>query len=61
MGDAVLKVASAIELDRAEESGIYPYEERPVPDADASIALASALTARPTVRRPRRITIAGQR
>ena len=60
MGHAVLKVPSAIELDRAEESGIYPYE-RPVLDADASTALASALTARPTVRRPRRITIAGQR
>jgi hypothetical protein len=60
MGRTALKVASAIELDSAEESGTYPYE-RPVLDADALIALASAVAAAPAVRRPRRIAIAGQR
>ena len=59
-GQTMLEVASAIELDGAEAIGIYPYE-RPVLDADSSIALAGAVEAAPTVRRPRRITIAGQR
>ena len=60
IGYTALNVAAAIELDNAEESGIYPYE-RQLLDADASIALASTVAAPPTMRRPRRITIAGQR
>jgi hypothetical protein len=58
-GQTSLKVAPAIEVQSGEESRIYPYE-RPLLDADASIAL-STVAAAPTVRRPRRITIEGRR
>ena len=59
-GQTLLKAAPAIELDGGEESRLYPYE-RPLPDANAPFALASAVAAPPTMRRPRRIAIAGQR
>jgi hypothetical protein len=59
-GQTSLKVAPAIEVHSGEESRIYPYE-RPLLDADTSIALASAVAAAPMVRRPRRVTIEGRR
>lgn len=58
-GQTLLKAAPAIRLDGGEDSRIYPYE-RPWPDADAPLAFATALGAAPTIRRPRRIPIAGQ-
>jgi len=59
-GQTLLKAAPAIKLDGGDDSRIYPYE-RPLPDADAPIALAGAVAAPPTMRRPRRIPIAGHR
>jgi hypothetical protein len=60
MGQTLLKAAPAIKLDDGDDSRTYPYE-RPLPDADAPIALAAAVAATPTIRRPRRIPIAGPR
>jgi hypothetical protein len=60
IGQTLLKATPAIKLDGGEDSRIYPYE-RPLPNADAPIALASALAVAPTIRRPRRIPIAGHR
>jgi hypothetical protein len=59
-GQTLLKVAPAINLDGGDDSRIYPYE-RPLPDADTPIALAGAVAAAPTMRPPRRISIAGPR
>jgi hypothetical protein len=59
-GQTLLKAAPAIKLDGGDDSRIYPYE-RPLPDAGAPIALASAVAAARTIRRPRRIPIAGSR
>jgi hypothetical protein len=59
-GQTLLKTMPAIKLDGGEDSRIYPYE-RPLPDADAPLALASAVAAMPTIRRPSRIPIAGRR
>jgi hypothetical protein len=60
VGQTLLKALPAIKLDDAHDSRIYPYE-RPLPDADTPIALASAVAAAPTMRRPSRIPIAGPR
>jgi len=59
-GQMLLKAAAAIKLDGGDDSRIYPYE-RPLPDAGAPLALAAAVAAAPTIRRPRRIPIAAQR
>jgi hypothetical protein len=59
-GQTLLKAAPAINLDGGDDARIYPYE-RPLPDADTPIALAGAVAAAPTMRRPRRISIAGPR
>ena len=59
-GQTLLKAAPAIKLDGGDDSRIYPYE-RPLPNADAPMALAAAIGAAPTIRRPRRIPIAGPR
>lgn len=59
-GQTLLKAAPAIRLDGGDDSRIYPYE-RPLPDPAGPIALASAVAATPTIRRPRRIPIAGHR
>lgn len=59
-GQTLFKAAPAIKLDDGDDSRIYPYE-RPLPDADAPIALVSAVAAAPTMRSPRRIPIAGRR
>jgi hypothetical protein len=59
-GQTLLKAAPAIKLDGGDDSPIYPYE-RPLPDVDAPIVLAAAVAAAPTMRRPRRIPIAGPR
>jgi hypothetical protein len=59
-GQTLLKAAPAIKLDDGDDSRIYPYE-RPLPSTDAPIALAAAIAAAPTMRRPRRIPIAGPR
>jgi hypothetical protein len=56
----LLKAAPAIKLDDGEDSRIYPYE-RPLPNTDAPMALAAAIGAAPTMRRPRSIPIAGPR
>ena len=59
-GQTLLKAAPAIKLDGGDDSRIYPYE-RPLPNTDAPMALAAAIGATPTMRRPRRIPIAGPR
>jgi hypothetical protein len=59
-GQTPLKALPAIKLDGGEDTRIYPYE-RPLPDADAPVALAAAVASAPTIRRPRRIPIAAQR
>jgi hypothetical protein len=58
-GQTLLKALPAIKLD-GEDSRIYPYE-RPLPGVAAPLALASAVAGAPTIRRPRRIPIAGRR
>jgi hypothetical protein len=60
-GQTLIKSAPAIRIDGdGDEGRIYPYE-RPLPDATGAVALAGALAAEPTIRRPRRIEIAGRR
>jgi hypothetical protein len=59
-GQTLIKAAPALRLDGGDEGRIYPYE-RSLPDAASPIALASAIAAPPTVRRPRQIAIAGRR
>jgi hypothetical protein len=59
-GQTLLTAAPAIKLDDDNDSRIYPYE-RPLPDVDAPVALANAVAATPTMRRPSRIPIAGLR
>jgi hypothetical protein len=59
-GQTLLKAAPAIKLDDGDDSRIYPYE-RPLPNTDAPMALAAAIGAAATMRRPRRIPIAGPR
>jgi hypothetical protein len=58
-GQTLLKAAPAIKLDGGDDSRIYPYE-RPLHNTDAPMALAAAIGAA-TMRRPRRIPIAGPR
>jgi hypothetical protein len=60
VGQTLLKALPAIKLDDGEDSRIYPYE-RPLPDAGGPLALAGAVAGALTIRRPRRIPIAGQR
>jgi hypothetical protein len=60
VGQTLLKAVPAIRLDDRDDSRIYPYE-RPLPDPGGPLALAAAVAAAPTIRRPRRIPIAGQR
>jgi hypothetical protein len=60
VGQTLLKALPAIKLDDGGDSRIYPYE-RPLPDAGGPLALAAAVVGAPTIRRPRRIPIAGQR
>lgn len=57
-GQTLLEALPAIKLD-GEDSRIYPYE-RSLPDVDGPLALASAVAVTPTIRRPRRIPIAGR-
>jgi hypothetical protein len=60
-GQTLIKAVPAIKLDGdGDEGRIYPYE-RPLPDAGGPVALAGALAAAPTIRRPRRIAVAGRR
>lgn len=59
-GQTLLKVAPAIKLDDGTEAEIYPYE-RPLPDEQSPLALIGALSATPTIRKPRPIPIAGRR
>jgi hypothetical protein len=59
-GQTLLKALPAIKLDGGDDARIYPYA-RPLPDADAPIALAATVATAPTIGRPRRIPIAGQR
>jgi hypothetical protein len=59
-GRTLLKALPALKLDGDDDARIYPYE-RPLPEADSPIALAAAVAAAPTIRRPRGIPIAGQR
>lgn len=56
----LITASPAIKLGDGSSPAIYPYE-RPLPDSGAPIALAGALVARPTMRRPKRIPIAGRR
>jgi hypothetical protein len=60
VGQTLLTASPAIKLDDGDDSRIYPYE-RPLPDAGVPVALAAAVAGAPTIRRPRRIPIAGQR
>jgi hypothetical protein len=60
VGQTLLTAAPAIKLDGGDDSRIYAYE-RPLPHAGAPLALAAAVARAPTIRRPRRIPIAGQR
>jgi hypothetical protein len=59
-GQTLIKAAPAIRLDGGDDGRIYPYE-RSLPEATSPIALAGAIAAAPTVRRPRRIPVAGRR
>jgi hypothetical protein len=60
VGQTLLKALPAIKLDDGDDSRIYPYE-RPLSDAGGPLALAAAVAGAPTIRRPRRIPIAGHR
>jgi hypothetical protein len=60
VGQTLLTAAPAIKLDGGDDSRIYPYE-RPLPDAGTPVALAAAVAGAPTLRRPRRIPVAGRR
>ena len=60
VGQTLLKALPAIKLGDGDDSRIYPYE-RPLPEAGGPFALAAAIGGAPTIRRPRRIPIAGQR
>ncbi|MGO9750863.1 MAG: hypothetical protein ACLP22_04980, partial [Solirubrobacteraceae bacterium] len=59
-GQTLLKAAPAMKLDDGNDSRICPYV-RPLPNTDAPMALAAAIGLTPTMRRPRRIPIAGPR
>ncbi len=60
-GQTLIKALPAIKLDgEGNEGRIYPYE-RPLPELEGPLTLAAGLAALPSVRRPRRIEIAGRR
>lgn len=60
-GRTLIKATPAIKLsDNGDPSRIYPYE-RPLPGITDPIRLAETLGAAPTIRRPRKIEIAGSR
>jgi hypothetical protein len=58
-GQTLIKALPAISLEEGSEEPIYPYE-RPLPEHASAIALLNELSS-PTIRRPRRIPIAGRR
>jgi hypothetical protein len=61
VGQILLTAAPAIKLaDERDKARFYPYE-RPLPDSGAPLTLVAALAAASTIRRPRRIPIAGHR